>query len=136
MPTTVPMIILFCEGSRPELPESLPFPPTLGAPLDGVAVLETASKPLVVKMLVKVRLPLTVTTVVTTSWVLLTTGNEVAATTNSEEVVTRPEDGSLSVDNESNGVSEARDVVGSDATSSEAVDVGVDVTSGDDSTDV
>lgn len=118
------------------LPESLPFPLTLGAPPDGEAVFETASKPLVVIILVKVRLPLTVTTVVTICSVLLTTDNEVAVATNSEEVVTRPEDGSLSVEDESDGVSGASDVVNSVVTSSGAADVGVDVTSVNDSTDV
>lgn len=73
IPTTTPITIRFCEESSPDLLEPLWFPFKLGALVEVEAKVETAFSPLVVTTLVRVLLPLTVTTVVTNCCVRLLT---------------------------------------------------------------
>lgn len=78
------MITFRSEGLRPELPESPWFPSTFGAPLDVSA--GAANKPVVFTVLVSEVLPLTITMVVSKTWVMLLVGLVVAGATGPEVV--------------------------------------------------
>lgn len=74
MPTTVPIITLLSEAFIPELPESLSFPSSFGAPLDADAESGACSTLVVLIVLVTEVPPLTNTTVLTIIWVTLLAG--------------------------------------------------------------
>ena len=74
MPTTVPIITLLSEAFNPELPESLSFPSSFGAPLDVDAESATTSTLVDLIVLVTEVPPLTSTTVLTKTWVTLLAG--------------------------------------------------------------
>ncbi len=69
-------MIRFWDGWRPELPLEPLLPSRVGALVDVVEEVDTATRPLVVDTNVRVLLPLTVTTVVTSCSVLLLTDVE------------------------------------------------------------
>ena len=73
MPTTTPIMIRFCEGSKPDLLEPLSLPSRLGLLVEVAVEVDTGTRPLVVKTFVCVLLPLIVTTVVTNCCVRLLT---------------------------------------------------------------
>ena len=74
MPTTVPMMILRSEGLRPELPESASFPSSFGAPLDVDAETGTGNTLVDLTVLVTEVPPVTYTTMLVTTWVVLLVG--------------------------------------------------------------
>ena len=74
IPTTTPMTMRFCEGSNPDLVESVSVSSlVVGFEVEVTKEVETGTTVLPVDTLVRVLLPLTVTTVVTNCCVWLLT---------------------------------------------------------------